>query len=691
MSQKSFEVKPFFSIVMAVYNVEKYLDEAIESLIKQTFSFKDIELILVNDGSTDSSGNICIEYENKYSNIVYISKKNGGVSSARNIGIDVANGKYINFMDPDDKLDKNTLQNVYEFFQEHEDIKIATIPYQMFGMRKEEHRLNYKFDKTRVVNIDEDYNSYFISSSTSFFKKDIIKNNYFEINKKYGEDIIFVTDLVMNEKKYGLVTQGKYYYRKRDEGSSAIDKAKYDPDYYFPYLNSLRDQMLKHQDNRGKVHKYVQSIILYDLAWKLVLKDIPDFLIDSKDVFIDTMFSMIQAIDNEVISKSITLNYYQKNAIFSWKDTNIFPRKDQSLYHEKVIDGNILLIDSNDNTQFDLSKQDIKINVINYFDEELEVLGYYNGFFNKNDISINVVDSHKSPITLNSLEYPNKYYLLGELIYTYKGFRLLIPYEKMKNIKSFQFQIEVKGIRKSLYLKFDGCFSKLDNTNKYSYFLCDKLSLYYLKDNRKIVIDKTKVKDVLNKESKFYKYLLNNKVYDKNYIEKIRLQSKLQTNKSFITLYYPKELVVNNSIVKLYKNNENTLEKSANNYLVVDSLETKNTCQIDSTNIIVIGSKEYIRLLTTADYCITDNSDTNKLFSFDSFKYYKDLINIKQIFIDNELELLNARKFRKTKQNFYKIIINDSVQLEQLEQQEYQYNKNSLSLVHEMTISKIFE
>ena len=88
------------SIIIPVYNVEKYLRECLDSILAQ--SYKDFEIILADDGSTDSSGNICDEYSMKYENIKVLHKNNNGLSSARNAGLDIAQGEYILFIDSDD-------------------------------------------------------------------------------------------------------------------------------------------------------------------------------------------------------------------------------------------------------------------------------------------------------------------------------------------------------------------------------------------------------------------------------------------------------------------------------------------------------------------------------------------------------------------------------------------------------------
>ena len=106
------------SIVVPVYNAEKYLDRSIGSVISQTNS--DWELILVNDGSLDNSGEICEKYSSKYENIKVLHKKNEGQLIARQLGIDNSSGDYIGFLDADDELDKNYVEDLSCFINEHD-------------------------------------------------------------------------------------------------------------------------------------------------------------------------------------------------------------------------------------------------------------------------------------------------------------------------------------------------------------------------------------------------------------------------------------------------------------------------------------------------------------------------------------------------------------------------------------------
>lgn len=125
-------MKVIISIIVPIYNVEKYLPRCIGSILNQ--NFEEFELILVNDGSTDNSGKICDIYAKKDKRIKVIHKKNGGVSSARNSGIRAATGEYIGFVDPDDYIDKNMYTNLYELCEENNcDIGICKLGREIDG------------------------------------------------------------------------------------------------------------------------------------------------------------------------------------------------------------------------------------------------------------------------------------------------------------------------------------------------------------------------------------------------------------------------------------------------------------------------------------------------------------------------------------------------------------------------------
>ena len=103
---------PKVSVIIPVYNVEQYVEKSIQSVLNQ--SMKDIEIILVNDGSTDKSGEICDRYGQKEERIIVIHKENGGLSSARNVGVKAASGDYIGFIDSDDYIESVMYETLYQ-------------------------------------------------------------------------------------------------------------------------------------------------------------------------------------------------------------------------------------------------------------------------------------------------------------------------------------------------------------------------------------------------------------------------------------------------------------------------------------------------------------------------------------------------------------------------------------------------
>ena len=223
-----------FSVVMAIYNTGRYLDESINSLLNQTIGYKEIQIILVNDGSTDNSEEICKKYQKVYkNNIIYIKIEHRGVSTARNIGISYAKGEFINFLDPDDRWDSQAFQNINLFLKLNKNINFITGRLKFFEAANDYHPLDYKFYKTRIVNLTKEYNCIQSSSSTSFFRLSYIYGKKFEDGVPSGEDTRFVNSILLINPIMGLVREAIYYCRKRYDFSSRTQNQKRDIAFYF--------------------------------------------------------------------------------------------------------------------------------------------------------------------------------------------------------------------------------------------------------------------------------------------------------------------------------------------------------------------------------------------------------------------------------------------------------------------------
>ena len=206
-----------FTIIVPVYNVEKYINQCLDSILNQTYNT--IEIILVNDGSTDSSGLICDEYVNLDSRIKVIHQKNGGLSMARNTGLANANGEYVWFIDSDDWIVDNALQILADQIMQNESVEMIS-----FSM----------------IDFYENYNSYsspmflnavaasdgnnFIASNKLFYAPACsylysfnflkIYNFTFEPNMIH-EDDYFNLNCMAQVKQICKIPYGLYYYRRR--------------------------------------------------------------------------------------------------------------------------------------------------------------------------------------------------------------------------------------------------------------------------------------------------------------------------------------------------------------------------------------------------------------------------------------------------------------------------------------------
>lgn len=207
------------SIIVPIYNVEKYLRDCIESIINQTYT--EIEIILVNDGSTDSSLEICKEYAEKNEKIKIVDKKNGGLSDARNAGLEHATGKYIMFVDSDDYLALNSCEVLYNAIKDTE-FEFVSANFAFTNNDGIPWKRPMFSDKFQNIPLDiEDYKkSFYLVNSTvwnKIFKKEFIDNNNlkFEVGL-LAEDAVFTTLAFLKAKKTYYIKDIVYYYRQRE-------------------------------------------------------------------------------------------------------------------------------------------------------------------------------------------------------------------------------------------------------------------------------------------------------------------------------------------------------------------------------------------------------------------------------------------------------------------------------------------
>lgn len=216
------------SIIVPVYNVEKYLENCIESILNQTF--KDFELILVDDGSTDNSGKICDIYEKKDSRIKVIHKNNGGLSSARNTGLDIACGKYVGFIDSDDSIHPRMYEMLYDLIKKYEsDISCCNYK-KIYDIFKDEYENVNSLEVIEMSNIEAIKNLYdkeigvkLVIACNKLYRKNLFDNIRYKVGRLH-EDEFMAHRILYNSKKITYVDNELYYYLQR-EGSIMSKKS----------------------------------------------------------------------------------------------------------------------------------------------------------------------------------------------------------------------------------------------------------------------------------------------------------------------------------------------------------------------------------------------------------------------------------------------------------------------------------
>ena len=215
------------SVIIPVYNSDKYLDKCLNSIINQ--KFKDYEIIIINDGSTDNSKNIIDEFKQNHKNIVIIDKENEGIGKARNDGIKKATGEYITFVDSDDYIKEDMLKTFYEFAKKN-NLDLVTGTYYKIKNNKETFFESKKFKIGNVKTSPQILFSVEYGPCAKLYKRQLLINNniYFEEDKKY-EDMPFVSKCLLKSQLIGQITEPYYCYLIHENSqTTTIDKKIFD-------------------------------------------------------------------------------------------------------------------------------------------------------------------------------------------------------------------------------------------------------------------------------------------------------------------------------------------------------------------------------------------------------------------------------------------------------------------------------
>lgn len=263
-----------FSIIVPIYNVEKYLEYCIESLIIQ--SYKDFEIILINDGSQDKSLEICENYKSKDNRIIVIDQTNKGVSAARNAGITIARGEYILFIDGDDSLRPNALEIIDRAIDGD-----ALVIFKYAITDENNKVINDKVDilcnsinsiddlKKDYLCFDHPASAWIKCVSNKFFNGEIASIRFNE-ETGFGEDQIYTCDVYSVSKKVAIVDKALYAYRQRVGSAMNSYKSSRIIDIE-RYINHIENTLKVDNLNEKEFKKYINRKALKECVSEVIL------------------------------------------------------------------------------------------------------------------------------------------------------------------------------------------------------------------------------------------------------------------------------------------------------------------------------------------------------------------------------------------------------------------------------------
>lgn len=275
--------KGLFSVVVASYGVVNYIDTFLNSLVRQSFAFEDLDIIIVDDASIDGSYDKAKKWAAKYPKVIRcVTKPNGGPASARNVGLGLARNEWVTFCDPDDALQENYFENVASFIgrDKKQQASILTTRVMIWqektGKISDTHPLARKyFFGERLVDLNKHPHNIQLGGASIFLRKSVIEEHSLRFDERIRptfEDGEFIGRFMSHLERpvVGFVSDARYLYRKRGDGSSLVQSGwgqaeRYDEVLRYGYvglLEGLRNKL-------GYVPVWAQNMVLYDIQWYL--------------------------------------------------------------------------------------------------------------------------------------------------------------------------------------------------------------------------------------------------------------------------------------------------------------------------------------------------------------------------------------------------------------------------------------
>ncbi|MCT3132410.1 bifunctional glycosyltransferase/CDP-glycerol:glycerophosphate glycerophosphotransferase [Lactococcus lactis] len=610
--------KKLVNCIIPVYNVGRYLVDAVDSITHQTIGFDNINLVIINDGSTDNSQEVIESLRFLYPSIVVITQENQGVSAARNAGLDFCfenfSAPYTCFIDGDDKYDPNHLETLIAFFKQYEKMDeefeildeqvipdAVFIPIRTFEKQEGLHYSYKAVDrgKSGVLDMSRSF-AFFSHVNSGLFVSQALEVVRFNEKMTISEDADFILKIINKKHIVGWYNDKLYYYlRKRLDESSTIDNAENNSDFY-NRISYYKQEFEVFVQKLGQVPRENQVSRLYDLHWFKSNKPINNENNFDLDEALENIRYILQQVDDDLLEQKYIPYWYQiyfkslkygqihlRNAV-----NEIEPRFQIADEVIENLDGNA------------------QINWINQREKQLQIRGFYvRPMINE----VKLVAKYRGEFiegVLNKSKHDDLKYYLGREIFPAVDFEFNINLAGMLNqeLQSIEFYFNYHDKYAAAHL-VHGWNSRFYWKN--DFFIGEEAIIKKSWSSHALVVEK------------LTKHSLNNTVLSrkKNYKDNFLFERYVDYFESYrnkrIWLFIDRPTTIGDNAEALFRycaNREDGIEK----FMIIPDETYYQNFEGVSANIIIYGSFEYKFLLMFAEKVISSttfwewvNIDTN--------------------------------------------------------------------------------
>lgn len=617
------------SVVIPVYNCEEFIEPCIASLMNQTMPVKDFQVVFVNDGSLDNSGDICRKFASQNSNIVYFEQENSGVSAARNKGMELSEGKYIIFLDADDELSTNSLMSLYNFFEEHYDetdlVTYKIIPY--YGERRFAVHYRYRFLKESGVYDLNDENYCHVAQTTMNICIKNPKNGkklLFDTSLAYHEDQKFCYDAVEDKMTLGFCADAEYFYLRNP---ASVTQNKCYAYYIFEDTMAMWEELFGRYED--KVPPYLQSLYINDLNWKTRTDVLLPYHYDEAEFekATERIVALLKRVDDSLILSKPVTDLYHKHYLLGLKGCDKI-----SLSCDKDA---IRLIYDNDEVIYETDKISA---VVKHFTVSGNKLSF--DAFLKSPVFM-YCDKPEVTLTCNGEE---KQVELTRSVYEY--YRAKIKTATFWRIRfdvdiseevEFSLKVKINGIEYDLSYYYGLCLPLIENKKIKAFFrdgkyFCEKSGVLTVKSEKNLKTRLQKIRLLIY--NFFYYFKINPRILFNRFIG-----ARASRKKERIWLYLDRYGVFDNAYDQF--RHDSVIDDGVKRYYVIndcdeESIDEKFTAE-EKEKLIKFRSRKHKKFYFSAEKIITSFSNLSNISPFDAgpMRWYSDLTKYELVYLQH--------------------------------------------------------